>query len=181
MNKFTLALALGTGLTLSLAAPTVHADPIISTLGTPSISSSTFGSEFSAIANAPAITSNFSLYGASSPTTGVVQSQVFQGTGSMAGLYAYAYQVSLTPNTTDSSGTPVHLDGTSFIFNGTPVKADLAGTGTLSSAYMVTGGPVGSRPIPTASFRVRSAPTSSTRPRASRRSARGATARHSSS
>ena len=31
MNKFMLAFALGTGLTLSLAAPSVNADPIITT------------------------------------------------------------------------------------------------------------------------------------------------------
>jgi hypothetical protein len=149
MNKFTLALALGTGLTLNLAAPPVHADPIISTLATPSITASQFGSEFSAITNAPAITSNFQLFGASNPTTGVVQSQVFQGTGAMAGLYAYAYQVSVSPNTTDTTtGSPVHLDGTSFIFNGTPVKADLGGTGTLSSAYLVNGGTIGNMTAP---------------------------------
>jgi hypothetical protein len=149
MNKFTLALALGTGLTLSMAAPPVNADPIINTLATPTIAASDFSKDFTPITDAPAITSNFQLYGASNPTTGVVQSQVFQGTGSMAGLYAYAYQVSVSPGTTDSTtGSPVHLDGTSFIFNGTPVTADLTGSGSKSSAYLVTGGPLGSMTAP---------------------------------
>src|SRR5207302_9189786 len=46
MNKFTLAFALGTGLTLSLAAPPVKADPIINTLSTPSITAAQFKSDF---------------------------------------------------------------------------------------------------------------------------------------
>jgi hypothetical protein len=150
MNKLTLAFALGTGLTLSLAVPTVKADPIINTLTTPSISASDFSKDFTPISNAPAMTSNFQLYGASNPVTGVMQSQVFQGTGAYAGLYGYAYQVSVSPNVTSSStgGAPVHLDGTSFVFNGTPVGADLTGSGTKSSAYLITNGPIGSMTAP---------------------------------
>jgi hypothetical protein len=148
MNKFTLAFALGTGLTLSLAAPPVQADPIINTLSTPTLSASQFASDFTAIGNAPALSSPFQLYGTSGATTGVIQSQVFQGTGQYAGLYAYAYQVSMTPSTTDPTGAAAHLDGTSFIYNGTPIEADLTGSGTKSSAYLVTGGPVGGMSAP---------------------------------
>jgi hypothetical protein len=148
MNKFTLAFALGTGLTLSLAAP-VKADPIINTLSTPSITASQFNTDFTPLSNAPAMTSNFQLYNASNPVTGVLQSEVFQGSGKFAGLNAYAYQVSISPNTTDNTtGAPVHLDGTSFVFNGTPIKADLAGSGTSSAAYLVTGGTVGNMVAP---------------------------------
>ena len=76
MNKFTLAFALGTGLTLSLAAPPVQADPmtdtVINKLATPSISASQFSDIFKPIvevkdadgkvttAAAPAMQSNFS-------------------------------------------------------------------------------------------------------------------------
>jgi hypothetical protein len=149
MNTFTRAIALGAGLTLSLAAPVVHADPIINTLATPSITADRFNKDFSAIDGAPALQSNFQLYNASNPVTGVLQSEVFQGKGDFAGLYAYAYQVSVSPNTMDkTTGAPVHLDGTSFIFNGTPVLADLAGMGSKSAAYLVTGGPLGTMTAP---------------------------------
>jgi hypothetical protein len=148
MNKFTLALALGASLTVSLAAPTVKADPI-NTLTTPSLSASTFNSEFTPVSNAPAMQSNFQLYNASNPVTGVVQSEVLQGTGQYAGLTAYAYQVSLSPNTTvTSTGAPVHVDYLSYIFNGTPVMADLAGSGTKSAAFLITGGTVGNMSAP---------------------------------
>src|SRR4051794_32157668 len=46
MNKFMLAFALGTGLTLSLAAPTVQADPMIQNLTPDTVSASTFNSLF---------------------------------------------------------------------------------------------------------------------------------------
>jgi hypothetical protein len=148
MNKFTLALALGAGLTLSLAAPPVKADPIINTLATPSISASDFNAIFKPIDGAPAMQSNFQLYNASNPVTGVMQSQVLKGTGQYSDLYAYAYQVSISPNTTDPAGAPIHLDGTSFVFNGSPIMADLTGSGTSSSAYLVTGGTVGGMAAP---------------------------------
>lgn len=149
MSKFTLAFALGTGLTLSLAAPSVKADPIINTLSTPSIDASKFNSEFTPISNAPSMKSNFQLYNASNPVTGVVQSEVLQGTGQYAGLYAYAYQVSVSPNTSASqTGAPIHFDGMSYIFNGTPFKADLTGSGTPSAAYMISGGSVGNMTAP---------------------------------
>jgi hypothetical protein len=151
MNQLKLAFALGTGLTLSLATPRVNADPIINTLATPSITASQFNNDFAAIDNAPAIKSNFQLYNASNPVSGVMQSEVFKGTGQFAGLYAYAYQVSVSPSTTDTSGAPVHLDGTSFIFNGNPTSADLAmdpNHPLTSSAYLVTGGPLGTMSAP---------------------------------
>jgi hypothetical protein len=144
MNTFKLAFALGTGLALSLAVPSVQADPIITTLSTPTISASQFSSDFTPMNSAP-LTSNFELYNASKPLTGVIQSQVFQGQGAFAGLEAYAYQVSVSPSATDTSGAPVHLDGTSFVFNATPTAANLTGAGgTSSAAYLVTGGTVGS-------------------------------------
>lgn len=157
MNKFMLSLALGTGLTLSLTAPRVQAAPIINTLETPSISASNFSDTFKPIDGLAATQSEFQLYKASNPVTGVMQSQVFKGSGQYADLYAYAYQVSVAPNatvetspaktvngvTTPAVQAPVHLDGTSFIFNGTPVNVDLTGSGTKSAAYQVTGGQIG--------------------------------------
>ncbi len=62
MNKLMQAFALGTGLTLSLAAPSVKADPIINTLSTPTISASQFNSDFTAVNSAP-LSSNFQLQG----------------------------------------------------------------------------------------------------------------------
>ena len=47
MNKFTFALALGTGLTVSLAAPSAQADAIVD-LTTAEISAATFNSMFTA-------------------------------------------------------------------------------------------------------------------------------------
>ncbi len=69
---------------------------------------------------------------------------MFQGQGQFAGLEAYAYQVSVSPNTTNSmTNSPAYFDGTSFIFNATPTLADLTGSGTKSAAYLVTGGAIG--------------------------------------
>ena len=76
----------------------------------------------------------------------MIESQVFQGTGAAAGLYAYAYQVAVNP-ATDGSGQPTHVDSTSFLFNGTPVGTDLTGAGTTSFAYVDQRRP-GRRPEP---------------------------------
>src|SRR5262249_18143223 len=85
----------------------------------------------------------------SNPVTGVVQSEVLQGNGQFADLTAYAYQVSLSPNTSlTPTGAPVHVDYLSYIFNGTPVMADLGGTGAKSAAFLITGGTVGNMTAP---------------------------------
>src|SRR5208337_4939776 len=91
MNKFTLALALGAGLVLSLAGPSVHAAPIVQQLGTPTMSAADFNKLFQQIDGAPVTMSSYEFV--NTPNAGVVESQVFKGTGTAAGLYAYAYQI----------------------------------------------------------------------------------------
>jgi hypothetical protein len=147
MNKFTLVLALGTGLTLGWAVPSAQADPIIQTLPTPEMTSAQFNSLFQPIANAPPITSTFQFYGAQ--VSGVMQSQVFQGTGAAAGLYAYAYQLGVN-NVNDANGEPVHVDSASFQFNATPVGTNFLNQSKPAFAYVITDGSVGGLNLPQA-------------------------------
>jgi len=102
MNKLTFALALGAGLVLSLAGPSVHATPIVQQLATPSMTAAEFNSLFQPVA-AP-ILSPYQFM--NTPTTGMVDSQVFQGTGTAAGLYAYAYQIAVNNVTTRTVSRP---------------------------------------------------------------------------
>jgi len=144
MNKLTLALALGTGLTLSLVAPSVQADPIIQTLTPQEASASTFNSLFKPIDDAPVMTQPISLANkdGKGQTAGTMSSQVFQGTGAGAGLYAYAYQLSVSPTAVDSTtSTPMHLDGTSFIFNGNPTSTSILGPN--ASSFLIKDGTIG--------------------------------------
>ena len=150
MNKLTLALALGTGLTLSLAAPPVQADPIIENLSPQEVSSSTFNSMFQTVNNAPVLTQAISLANKDGmgQTAGTISSQVFQGTGAAAGLYAYAYQLSVSPTAVDSTtNAPMHLDGTSFIFNGNPISTSILGP--TASSFLIKDGTIGGlTPLP---------------------------------
>ena len=144
MNKFMLAFALGAGLTLSLAAPSAQADPMIQTLTPDTVSSSTFNSLFSPLSNAPVMSQPFMLANANGngQTAGTMNSEVFQGTGAAAGLYAYAYQVAVLPTAIDSkTNTPMHVDGTSFLFNGNPITSSVLGPN--SSSFLVSDGTIG--------------------------------------
>ncbi len=136
MKKLTLAIALATALPLGLAAPSAHADPMIQTLPTTSMSVSDFNNLFQPISSAPVLTSDFTFNGA--PTSGVMQSQVFQGTGAAAGLYAYAYQLGVN-NVTDGDGSPVELQSASWKFNGTPVGTNFENAGHNVYAYTING------------------------------------------
>ena len=140
MKTFTKTLALATGLTLGLAAPFAQADAI-TPLTTADMTSATFNSMFQPISSDPVMSSPFTYQG--SPSSGNVVSQVFQGTGTAAGLYAYAYQYDLNPTSTDSDNAPVDLKGTSWKFNSTPILSDLTGTGTKVGAYTITDGAIG--------------------------------------
>lgn len=141
MNKTTLALAfvLGTGLTLGLASPSVQAaatnaastEKLIQTLATAELSSGQFNGLFTPYNNA--ILSPFRFDGTAGDS-GLIQSQVFQGTGAADGLFAYAYQVAVN-NVKDDGGEPVHVDSTSFRFNSTPVTTNFAGD--KAQAYVV--------------------------------------------
>jgi hypothetical protein len=145
MNKISFALALGAGLALASAAT---AAPIVQQLDTPELSAATFNSLFKPIDNAPPITSDYQFM--NTPVTGVVQSQVFAGTGAYAGVYAYAYQIGVN-DVSDSSGQSTSVNSASLQFNATPVRADLLGTGGPGSAvYVVKDGQVGSLNLPSA-------------------------------
>jgi hypothetical protein len=149
MNKITLVIALGIGLTLGLAVPSAQADPIVQQIATPSITASQFNSMFTPATDSsgnaiPVNTSSFQFDGA--PVSGTIQSQVFTGTGADAGLTAYAYQIS-AKNVSDSSGEPVQVNSTSFHFGSTPITttfpANSTGPAASGSAFVVTGGAVG--------------------------------------
>src|SRR5271166_5509449 len=147
MNKFTFALALWAGLVLSLAGPSVHATPIVQDLGTPTMTAAEFNSLFQAIPGAAPILSSYQFY--NTPTTGMVDSQVFQGTGAAAGLYAYAYQIAVN-NVSDTSGQPTSVNSATLAFNGTPTPASFTTGGTPSSVYVVPDGQVGGINLPQA-------------------------------
>jgi hypothetical protein len=146
MNKFTFALALGAGLVLSLAGPSVLASTIVQQLATPSMSAAEFNSLFQPIAGAAPILSSYQFM--NTPTTGMMDSQVFQGTGAAAGLYAYAYQIAVN-NVTDVNGQTTSVNSASLAFNGTPTPATLS-PGVTSSVYVVSDGQVGSINLPQA-------------------------------
>jgi hypothetical protein len=148
MNKITYALALGAGLVLSLAGPSATAAPIVQQLSTPSMSAATFNSLFKPIPGVAPITSSYQFM--NTPTTGMVQSQVFQGTGSATGLYAYAYQIAVN-NVTDVNGQPTSVNSATLAFNATPAVASLSGAAAPGSAtYVISDGKVGSIDLPQA-------------------------------
>jgi len=136
MNKFTFALALGAGLVLSLAGPSVHATPIVQQLATPSMTAAEFTSLFQPIPGVAPIMSTYQFM--NTPTTGMVDSQVFQGTGAATGLYAYAYQIAVN-NVADTTGQPTSVNSASLAFNSTPTPASFTTGGTPSSVYVVNG------------------------------------------
>jgi hypothetical protein len=140
MNKFTYALALGAGLVLSLATPTVHADAIVQNLAPGTMTSAQFNSLFTPTTGV--LSDSYTLM--NTPTTGMVESQVFQGTGAAAGLTAYAYQFDVN-NVSDGNSQPTSVNSASMTFNSTPVPANL-GTGSTSAVFNVTDGPVGGIP-----------------------------------
>jgi hypothetical protein len=82
------------------------------------------------------------------PTTGVVESQVFKGIGQDSGLYAYAYQFGVS-NVSDNTGQPTSVNSATLQFNAPPVPVSL-GTGQISSVYLVTNGQVGAINVPQA-------------------------------
>ncbi len=144
MNKFTYALALGAGLVLSLAAPTAHANPVVQALTPSSLTAAEFKQDFTATTGV--LSNNYTFM--NTPQTGVVESQVFQGTGIYSGLTAYAYQFGVN-NVSDSTGTPTSVNSASLQFGATPVPVSL-NSGGNSSVYVVTDGQVGNINVPQA-------------------------------
>ncbi len=140
MNKFTFALALGAGLVLSLATPTVHADAIVQSLTPGTMTSAQFNSLFAP--STGVLTDNYTLKNTTS-SPGLVESQVFTGTGAAAGLTAYAYQFDVN-NVVDNSGQSTSVNSASMTFNATPQPANFGAAASPGSAvYTVTDGPVG--------------------------------------
>ena len=150
MNKFTLALALGTGLTLSLAAPSAQADPIISTLQTPSISAAHVQQPVLADHQRPGDDVDLPVLRRSNRSRAWCSPRCSRGRADVAGLYAYAYQVSVSTNVTNSTtgSAPVHLDGTSFDLQRHPGPGPDLTPGANSSAYMITDGQIGGMTVP---------------------------------
>jgi hypothetical protein len=148
MNKFTYAITLGAGLVLSLAAPTVQAAPIVQSLTTANLSASQFDSLFTPVTTV--LSQNYSFE--NTGTAGVVQSQVFQGTGADQGLFAYAYQFKVNNATDVTTGEATSVNSASMLFNATPVAANLTGSGSSPSpsAYVITSGAIGSLSAPVA-------------------------------
>ncbi len=147
MNKIPFALALGAGLVLSLAGPSAHAAPIVQQLATPTMTSTEFNSLFQPISGAAPIMSSYQFM--NTPVTGMVDSQVFKGTGAAAGLYAYAYQIAVN-NVSDTSGQTTSVNSASLIFNSTPTPASFKAGTAASSVYVVPTGQVGSLNLPQA-------------------------------
>jgi hypothetical protein len=147
MNKITYALALGAGLVLSLASPTAHASTIVQQLDTPVLSSAQFNSLFQPISGAAPITSSYQFM--NTPTTGLVESQVFQGSGAAQGLYAYAYQIAVN-NVSDANGEPASVNSATLTFNATPTPASFNAGAAPSATYVVTDGPIGGINLPQA-------------------------------
>jgi len=135
MNKFTYALALGAGLVLSLAGPSAHASAIQDLKPTP-LSADQFNSNFTPISGVNNVNQPFSFVNTPS-SAGTVGSQVFQGTGKEAGIYAYAYQVDVN-NVKDSTNQPIGVNSTAMYFNDTPSVQSLV-SGTKSAVYVVNG------------------------------------------
>jgi hypothetical protein len=146
MKKYTFALALGAGLVLSLAGPSARAAAMqssvaaVQSLPPVSLSASTFASDFSAV---PGTFSSGTYSFLNSPTTGVVESQVFQANPnipSLAGLYAYAYQFGVN-NASGTSTNPASsgVNSAAMLFNATPTTATLVSGGAPSATYVVNG------------------------------------------
>ena len=84
------------------------------------------------------------------PTTGMVESQVFKGTGAATGLYAYAYQIAVN-NVSDINGQPTSVNSATLAFNATPTPANFTtGTAPGSATYVVNDGKVGGINLPKA-------------------------------
>jgi hypothetical protein len=147
MNKIAYALALGAGLVLTLAGPSVQAAPIVQQLATPTMTSAQFNSLFEPIAGAAPIKQSFQFW--NTPATGLMESQVFQGTGAAAGLYAYAYQIAVN-NVADVNGQPTSVNSASLAFNATPTPASFMPGAAPSATYVVNDGKIGGIDLPTA-------------------------------
>lgn len=154
MNKLSLALGAGLAL-LTAAAPVAHAGAIDSTQATTptgpqalpvqEMTAGQFNTLFTPLDNAGALSSPFQLVGTSN--SGVVESQVFKGTGAADGYYAYAYQLGVSNVSTGDE--PIQVKAASWNFNATPQGTNLLGQGT-TYGYVIKDGTVGGLTAPSA-------------------------------
>ena len=123
MNKLTLALALGTGVSLGTAVTTsAVADDDQDEPDAPhrrDVGRRNSTNCSRPIASAPALKESYQFLGA--PVAGTVRSQVFEGIGAAAGKYAYAYQVSVSRGKSET-GDSAYVDSLSYKFNDTPLE-----------------------------------------------------------
>ncbi len=114
--------------------------PQSQTLNAAVLSSQQFAGVFQPLGSAPEMASTFQF---SSGLSGNVESQVFQGTGAAAGLYAYVYQVDVQSG---SGG----IQGVSWNFTNAPTATDLTGTDQSTYGYVIVDGSVGAVSAPQA-------------------------------
>ncbi len=140
MKTFKFALALAAVFVLSLAAPNVHADPIVQNLSPTAMTASQFSNLFTA--STTVLTQGYNFM--NTPSAGVVESQVFTGNAgtAAAGYYAYAYQFGVNAAQDTSIQQLTSVNSASMLFNATPLGTNFTGTGT-TYAYVVTNGQVG--------------------------------------
>jgi hypothetical protein len=125
----------------------LHAAPIVMNLTTGEMTSSQFNSVFKPMASAPVIDAAYQFM--TTPVSGYVESQVFQGTGAAAGLYAYAYQFVVNP-VTDSSGQATSVNSATLV-SGLPNSSNLIDNSSATySAYVVKDGQIGGIDAPSA-------------------------------
>jgi hypothetical protein len=113
---------------LSLAVPNAQADPMVQTLTPSTMSSAQFNSLYTP--DTTVMPSSFSFMNTAG--AGVVESQVFAGTGAAAGTYAYAYQFDVKNVNDASTSQPTSMNSAAMLFNATPL-----------AAYVITDGMVG--------------------------------------
>jgi hypothetical protein len=101
------------------------------------MSAAQFNSYFTPISGDSTLSKPFTFMN-TTDTAGTVQSQVFQGTGPAAGIYAYAYQIDVNPGVKDSTGQSIGVNSTAMYFNATPALASLV-NGSPAAVYQVNG------------------------------------------
>jgi hypothetical protein len=125
----------------------LQAAPLMMNITAGEMTTSQFNSLFTPMASAPMIDAAYQFM--KTPVSGYVESQVFQGTGAAAGLYAYAYQFVVNP-VIDSSGQATSLNSATLA-SGWQITTNLIGGSPGSyGAYLIKDGAIGGIDAPTA-------------------------------
>ena len=183
MNKITLALVLGTGLTLSLAAPTARPRRRHPDDRHPDALGRHVQRRLRAVQHRRAVP--VPVRRGRPSHSGLIESQVFQG---IDGTPTRALRLRLPGRRSTrptAAATPIHVDSASFQFNATPLGSDLPARARRPTATWSPNGQVGGLNLsgtqapttlswqPDADDRRRSGRSTSTRPRRPGRSAAG--------